>query len=194
MDIEAKSQLAQHHQFRTNKLDTLLSSQKTPAHQHAAARPRFGACVSQPDATRANRAFPAGPEGRSAGLVTAPRGARSVRRLADRNQVTRASSPGSNRPPCNARDLGKVPSGATAAQPRATNGHVARALVHAGNGPARHARHQRRRPLTASRPTAPDRGAASPSSRRTASCDPGCTSSSAPDGCPPVARRRNIAL
>src|SRR6188508_1289278 len=31
---------------RTNKLDTLLSSQKTPAHHHAADEPRSGACVS----------------------------------------------------------------------------------------------------------------------------------------------------
>src|SRR3954471_7008424 len=42
--VGAVSKLAQHHQFQTNKLDTLLSSQKTPAHHPAAASHDPGLC------------------------------------------------------------------------------------------------------------------------------------------------------
>src|SRR5678815_631649 len=93
--IKAKHQTGtNHHQSEQNKLDTLLSSQKTPAHQSTAVEPRFGACV--PTVRHKRTEVLRGPGGVSAGLVTAPRGARSVRRLADRREVTRALPSGSN--------------------------------------------------------------------------------------------------
>jgi len=69
-----------------------LSSQKTPAHHPAAASHDPGLCFQQiPPYTRLNQRFTEGYYvGRSAGLVTDPRGARSVRRLADLNKVTRS--------------------------------------------------------------------------------------------------------